>query len=568
MSVPVSDIEAELVNRLSPEELSELLKRLLPHVRQPPPPSPLPSTRVRPPQRATHSDDTSPIGDTQSNHPLVARQPLLDQSVASLHSRPPVQVTTRLVKNTNANGHKFLNGYRIIREIGRGSCGKVNLAVSKEDGRHVAIKYVRRAENKRKIGGPTAAQMNYNAFMREVAVMKMLRHKNIVSVYEVIDDPDADKMYLVMQYVDHGPIAHIEVTNGTDIVCDPIPPGELAGYAQQMLAGLEYLHRHNVVHRDIKPDNILVDKSRCVYLADFGVAETFDTQYRERMERRMMKSMAQSMAMSMAGGRAAGPLVLGPHGTMLFIAPELWAGARIPGKPVDMWAMGVTLYTLLTGTLPFSNLDEIRNPNLPVIPTAYGSKWGDLLQGLLNRDPHHRLTAAEAWERVKNIPQEVECITSEAKQREVLVSQRRQVAAAIVTARGQTLPVLSAPSRSLPAVRSTTGTAQKDRGFEEDGENDGPNSGLAALCIAIPPPQAPTGAPPVAPRRGRRFISQEMRMRTFRIRRAPSSIAASVSHDTGVESAALSSPRSGTTTNNPSCTRTSEATSTHTSTPF
>lgn len=151
--------------------------------------------------------------------------------------------------------------------------------------------------------------------------MKNLRHSNIASVYEIIDDPNADKVYLVMQYIENGPIAHIQVRSDSDEVCEPIPPVELARAARQIFAGLQYLHRHGIVHRDLKPDNILMSRDKHVYLVDFGVAQAIDTTYRARIERKMAHSMAQSIAMSEAGEHACGPLVVGAKGTLLFIAP-------------------------------------------------------------------------------------------------------------------------------------------------------------------------------------------------------------------------------------------------------
>lgn len=94
--------------------------------------------------------------------------------------------------------------------LGQGECGKVKLAYDEIQKRYVAIKQVYRADtSKRRVGGPTQAQQLYLAFLQEVKIMKNLRHSNIASVYEIIDDPKADKVYLVMQYIENGPIARI-----------------------------------------------------------------------------------------------------------------------------------------------------------------------------------------------------------------------------------------------------------------------------------------------------------------------------------------------------------------------
>ncbi|KAH9599746.1 Protein kinase domain [Trypanosoma melophagium] len=317
-------------------------------------------------------------------------------SNASMTALAPARLTDKLNVVRNEAGNKCINNYQIIKELGRGSCGKVHLAYDVENTSLVAIKQVRRVDTSIRIGGQTAAQMQFRAFQREVAVMKKLRHKNIVPLYEVIDDPNAKKVYLVMMYVDRGPIAHLQCQPSGDInaeVCTPIDKNLLASYTRQILSGLEYLHEHKVVHRDIKPENILVNRNGQAYLSDFGVAEVFDNNVRERLEQLMQESMAASRTF---GGNQYGATIQGTKGTMLFIAPELWRGDRSYAKPVDMWALGVTLYILLTGKLPFCTLDDIMDPSLPVIPTTYGTEWADLLRGMLNRDPGKRLTVSAA----------------------------------------------------------------------------------------------------------------------------------------------------------------------------
>jgi serine/threonine protein kinase len=173
----------------------------------------------------------------------------------------------------------------------------------------------------------------------------------------VIDDPELDRMYLVMQYVEHGPVVTLTPEGASSKVIDP---KLMVSYARQICAGLEYLHKKGVIHRDIKPDNILLGRDDCVYLADFRTAEVFDEADAQRG-------------------------VTGTRGTMAFLAPELLAsldddllewsanegpGAavegdspakalEVSGEAVDVWALGVTFYVMLYGKLPWE-FDDAR----------------------------------------------------------------------------------------------------------------------------------------------------------------------------------------------------------------
>jgi serine/threonine protein kinase len=155
--------------------------------------------------------------------------------------------------------------------------------------------------------------------------MKRLNHPNLVKLHAVIEDPEEGKAHLVMQYVDNGPIGKVAPDN----TCRPLPFTLALKYMAQVARGLEYLHSQNIIHRDMKPENILIGSDDTAYLLDFGVSSIISDR-----------------------NRPAGMV-----GTMSFFSPELLASHSALeqyGKESDVWAFGVTLYCLLFGKLPFT----------------------------------------------------------------------------------------------------------------------------------------------------------------------------------------------------------------------
>ena len=250
-----------------------------------------------------------------------------------------------------------LNQFAVLERLGRGAEGEVFLAMDTTKSELRAIKAVRRPVSNGLTRVSAAAKQKLARIACEIAIMKRMRHRNVVTLHEVIDDPARDTMYFVLQYVEHGPIATL-ADDGT--VSATVEPQRLVDYARQLCSGLQYLHSKGVIHRDIKPENILRGANDQVYLADFGVSENFDD--------------AADDSRRIAGTR----------GTPAFLAPELLQlrsqrrhsliseggsddgeAAALPtdvdGAAVDVWALGITLYVLLYGKLPweFSNAKDL-----------------------------------------------------------------------------------------------------------------------------------------------------------------------------------------------------------------
>ena len=286
--------------------------------------------------------------------------PLLNFSA----SQCVIQQTRELIKMVDKEGNKMINRYTVIDDLGRGAYGKVKLAVD-ETNCPVAIKIVRKDLLKQLDGK--------NGIAREIAVMKKLKHRNVVQLYEVIDDPESEKMYMVMKYVDQGPIGKVLPDN----TCKVIPVQQMKEIMVELVSGLSYLHKRGVAHRDIKPDNILLDSAGTPYFTDFGVSEIIDRK---------------------------NPNVSTVEGTAPFMPPELFddQALNVNVFAADVWSLGVTLYLLLYGTMPFkgANFREIasnvRTSELIFPETSrVGEEWEDLLRGMLNKVPSERMTLNE-----------------------------------------------------------------------------------------------------------------------------------------------------------------------------
>ncbi|KAF2114976.1 kinase-like domain-containing protein [Lophiotrema nucula] len=297
-----------------------------------------------------------------------------------------------------------INQYHIKQEIGRGSFGAVHLAVD-QYGQEYAVKefsksrlrkraqsnLLRRPSARRRQKGVTAAGMGFNSplhrhsstdennsldlIKEEIAIMKKLNHPNLVSLIEVLDDPEEDSLYMVMEMCKKGVVMQV----GLEERADPYDEEQCRCWFRDMVLGLEYLHAQGIVHRDIKPDNCLVTEDDVLKIVDFGVSEMFEKESDMRTEK--------------------------SAGSPAFMPPELCVAKHGPvsGRAVDIWSMGVTLFCLLFGRIPFEKhgmlelYQAIRN-DTPDIEPQINDDLRDLLLKLLEKDPEKRIKMPELRE--------------------------------------------------------------------------------------------------------------------------------------------------------------------------
>lgn len=306
------------------------------------------------------------------------------------------------------DGSTVINQYKITDTIGRGSYGTVRKAVLTEDPSvqfavkefgKTRLRKTYRASNLRKPGrgrgvgrpgnrsDPTKgdkldkqadedANDPLNLIRHEIAILKKLHHPHVVKLIEVLDDPSKDNLYMVFDYCPDGPVIDIKLGHKTE----PLPEDIARLYFVQMLMGIEYLHENEIVHRDIKPDNVLLsDSRRTCKIVDFGVSEMF------------LKPGDDTMQKS--------------AGSPAFMSPELCTAGHqeYHGKADDIWSFGVTLYCMVVGHLPFEKdnfyeiYEAIKNDE-PEYPDHLSKDLADLLHKMLAKNPDQRITIAEVRE--------------------------------------------------------------------------------------------------------------------------------------------------------------------------
>ncbi|MFE0371586.1 serine/threonine-protein kinase [Streptomyces tendae] len=260
------------------------------------------------------------------------------------------------------DGERVIAGrYRLLSPLGEGGMGTVWRARDELLRREVAVKEVRAPA-----GLPQAdVGRMYARLEREAWAAARISHPNVVTVYDVATD--GGRPWIVMELVRGLSLADLLDAEG------PLEPGRAALIGAEVLAALRAAHAAGVLHRDVKPANVLLANDGRVVLTDFGIA---------RVE--------GSEALTMTGEVVGSPE---------FLAPERALG-RTPGPASDLWSLGVLLYAAVEGVSPFrqdtplSTLRAIVDDELP--PPHRAGALGPVVEGLLRKDPAGRLPADQA----------------------------------------------------------------------------------------------------------------------------------------------------------------------------
>ncbi|XP_067127378.1 MAP/microtubule affinity-regulating kinase 3 isoform X10 [Centruroides vittatus] len=256
----------------------------------------------------------------------------------------------RISARSRTSEEPHIGRYRLLKTIGKGNFAKVKLAKHLPTGKEVAIKIIDKTQL-----NPSSLQKLF----REVRIMKMLDHPNIVKLYQVIETEKT--LYLVMEYASGGEVFDYLVAHGR------MKEKEARAKFRQIVSAVQYCHQKRIIHRDLKAENLLLDGEMNIKIADFGFSNEF----------------------------VPGQKLDTFCGSPPYAAPELFQGKKYDGPEVDVWSLGVILYTLVSGSLPFdgANLKELRERVLRGkyrIPFYMSTDCENLLKKFLVLNPAKR----------------------------------------------------------------------------------------------------------------------------------------------------------------------------------
>jgi serine/threonine protein kinase len=199
---------------------------------------------------------------------------------------------------------------------------------------------------------------------REIHILKRIRHANIIQLYEIIETKL--HLYLIMEYCSGGELFDYIVSHTR------VKEKEACVFFQQLIAGVEYIHKLGIVHRDLKPENLLLNHNKEIKIVDFGLSNLYKP----------------------------GELLKTACGSPCYAAPEMIAGKKYVASRVDIWSCGVILFAVVCGYLPFEdpNTNKLYKKIMAgsyEIPNFISNEARDLIKNILNIDPEKRYTVED-----------------------------------------------------------------------------------------------------------------------------------------------------------------------------
>jgi len=294
----------------------------------------------------------------------------------------PIVETTSVKKVISNSEKRYINQYLLQERLGRGSYGTVRKCKDITTGITRAMKILNKENLRTQLTWKYTAdnKMERSSALdtveQEIAIMKKLQHMNIVNLIEVIESENV--LYLILEYIPHGSLAK-ETAKGKKLGSHIDDVELLRIYVRHMVSGLAYLHSQRICHSDIKPENILIGANNVLKLADFGLSKYL--------------LLGESKEVFKE-----------KEGTLAFQPPECLnetGDLKFSMFPTDIWSLGVTMYQLKYGVLPFWSEDAEILMNKIIDERVRFPTWEkdedfiDMMKSLLHKNPSKRITIEE-----------------------------------------------------------------------------------------------------------------------------------------------------------------------------
>ena len=238
------------------------------------------------------------------------------------------------------------------KTLGKGTFSKVKLGIHKVTNQKVAIKILEKSK--------IVEKDDLERIIREMDIIRQLNHPNIARVYEMCESDDF--FFIMMEYCSGGELFNYIVKN------QRLSEDETSYFFYQIINALEYIHSKNIAHRDLKPENLLLDENNLIKIIDFGLSNYF---YGKKLST--------------------------PCGSPCYASPEMVSGKKYDGFLIDIWALGITLFAMMCGYLPFEDEenDELFKKILECdlkFPKHLSKCAKDIMKKILVTDPKKRIT--------------------------------------------------------------------------------------------------------------------------------------------------------------------------------
>jgi len=256
-----------------------------------------------------------------------------------------------------------MDSYEMLEKLGAGAHGSVHRGRRRHTGQFCALKLISKAQK-----SPADLQV----LRTEISILQRLHHPNIIALLDCFETPS--DLVLVMELA-AGELFEVLLSDGA------LTPAALASAARDLTRALAYLHSQRIMHRDLKPQNCLIDSRGAIKLCDFGFAR------------------------ELGGARASLAVLTSVKGTPLYMAPELFLHGRYTPS-ADVWGLGVLLFELAAGRPPFfaATLPELMKAIVEEVPIEYPPAFAPLLVGFLSQCLVRNPSARASWESLLGHP--------------------------------------------------------------------------------------------------------------------------------------------------------------------